>query len=159
MTNFYGQCKDGLIAKLRTLTSYFPAGTGKAAGWQVSSSDLVISEGGEYFAIVRPGAFPSRRVSGKLKDVEWHCTVLLHYRFSKAETVWNEYELFRSDIFNVINADPTLGGTPNVWDVVMDSSEEPGYLADSEGNTQNVIVQTCDVAITQRIPHATALPA
>jgi hypothetical protein len=158
MTDFYSQAEAGLVAKLKTLTTYFPAGVGKAAGWQVSSSDLVIMEGGEYFAIYRPGAFPSRRVSGKIKDVEWHVTVLLHYRFSKAETVWDEYKAFRSDVFNLVNDDPTLGGTPRVWDVVMDSSEEPGYLADSEGNTQNVIVQTCDVAITARIPHATAIP-
>jgi hypothetical protein len=157
MTDFYQQAEDGLTAQLRTLTDLFPAGVGKAAGWQVSSSDTVISEGGEYFIIVRPGAFPVRRAAGKLIDVEWHCTVVFHQRFIQAEDAWADFKAARSEIFNKVNGDPTLNQTPFVWDVLMDSTEEPGYLQDSDGNSQNIIVQSFDVAITQRIPRATAI--
>lgn len=157
MTDYYKQVEDGLISQLRTLSGLFPAGMGKAVGWQVSANDMVIAEGGEYFIIVRPGSFPVRRAASKLIDAEWHCTVVFHHQYTQQDDAWAEFTAARSLIFNLVNGDPTLGKTPGVWDVLMDSREEPGYLQDSDGNSQNIIVQSFDTAITQRIPRAANL--
>lgn len=151
MTDFYQQCEDGLIAKLQTLTTYFPN------SWQVTDDDTKIGKGGDHFAIVRPGSFPYTRQNGKLAEFEWHSTLVLHMRFTEYDTAWSLFKAFRSAVINLLINDPTLGSTPRVFGVIPSSSEEPGYMTDSEGNSANIIIQALDVAIRQRVPVATAL--
>lgn len=150
MTDYYALVKTGLIARLRTLTSYFPASAKHSAGWQVSDDDSVLSEGGDYFVIVRPGAFPTRK-QGRMVEVEWHADAVIYTRYKEQATSWTRFETFRSDIFNLLHADPTLNKTNGVYDVGVSSQQQAGRLIDSQGNLMNWIAQTLDVTINQRI--------
>lgn len=150
MTDYYQIAENGFVAKMITLTDHFPAGTGKSAGWQVSDDDTVIAEGGEKFCIYRPGSFPTAK-RGKVVDFEWHIIAVLHMRFSDYEQSWPDFKTFRSDVINLFLDDPTMGKTVGVWDVFPAANEEPGYLQDSDGNSTNIIVQTLDVTIRQRV--------
>jgi len=151
VTDYYALCKTGLIARLRTLVSYFPASTKHAStGWQVSDDDAVLSEGGDYFVIVRPGAFPTRK-QGRMLEVEWHADAVIYVRYKEQATSWTRFETFRSDIFNLLHADPTLNKTNGVYDVGVSSQQQAGRLIDSQGNLMNWIAQTLDVTINQRI--------
>lgn len=151
MTDYYGLCKAALIARLRTLTTYFPASAKHVtAGWQVSDDDAVLSEGGDYFLIIRPGAFPTRK-QGRMLEVEWHADAVLYVRYKEQLTSWTRFETIRSDIFNLLHADPSLNRTNGVYDVGVSSQEKAGRLVDAQGNLMNWIAQTLDVTINQRI--------
>jgi len=146
----YSVCETALATRLRTLTTYFPAATGLSAGWQVSDDDTVFQLGGDYFIIYRPGEFPTVQ-KGMLADVSWHVKAVVYVRFVEYKTSWNKFKLFRSDIFNLLNADPTLNKTNGVWNVTVSSKDDAGRLLDTQGNPMNWIAQLLDVTITQRI--------
>ena len=150
MPDHYSVCETALMTRLRTLTSYFPAGTGKSAGWQVSDDDTVFSQGGDYFVIVRPGEFPTVQ-KGLLADVSWHVKAVIYARFIEYKTSWGMFKAFRSDIFNLLNADPSLDRTNGVYSVTVSSKDDAGRLLDTQGNPMNWIAQLLDVTITQRI--------
>ena len=150
MTDHYTVCETALITRLRSLTSYFPAGTDKSAGWQVSDDDTVFSQGGDYFVIVRPGEFPTVQ-KGLLADVSWHVKAVIYVRFIEYKTSWSMFKTFRSDVFNLLNADPTLTKTNGVWNVMVSSKDDAGKLLDTKGNPMNWIAQLLDVTINQRI--------
>lgn len=150
MTDHYAVCESALVTRLRTLTSYFPAATGLPAGWQVSDDDTVFSKGGDYFVIYRPGEFPTVQ-KGLLADVNWHVKTVVYVRYTEYKTSWNKFKALRSDIFNLLNADPTLNRTNGVYNVTISSKDDAGRLLDTQGNPMNWIAQLLDVTITQRI--------
>jgi len=150
VSDHYSICETALMTRLRTLTSYFPAGTGKSAGWQVSDDDTVFSQGGDYFIVVRPGEFPTVQ-KGLLADVSWHVKAVIYVRFIEYKTSWGRFKAFRSDIFNLLNADPSLDRTNGVFSVTVSSKDDAGRLLDTQGNPMNWIAQLLDVTITQRI--------
>jgi hypothetical protein len=61
------------------------------------------------------------------------------------------FKAFRSDIFNLLNADPSLDRTNGVYSVTVSSKDDAGRLLDTQGNPMNWIAQLLDVTITQRI--------
>ncbi len=150
MTDHYSLVEAALLTKLRTLTSYFPVSAGKSAGWQVSDDDAVFSQGADYFIIARPGPF-NTQPRGLLANAEWHVNVIIYVRYTEYKTSWARFKTFRSDIFNLLYGDPTLGKTSGVWNVAMSSASDAGRLLDTQGNPTNWLAQALDITISQRI--------
>lgn len=152
MTDFYSECEDGLAVMLRTLTQFFKK------DWQVSDDDTVLANGAEYFAIVRPGAFPYDRETIRVAIVSWNVTMDLYVSYKEYKTSWDRFKAFRSAIFNLLMENPDLGGTAGVLRVSMMSDEQAKYLkfSDVPDAKPNFIIQTVKVVIDQyvRIPDA-----
>lgn len=144
MTDFYQQCEEAFMAKARTLTKFFEH------DWQVSDDDTVINRGADYFLIVRPGAFPiTPQDTRKILNVDWNITSDLYVRWQDYKTSWSLFKELRSDLFNLFLADPGLDRTPNVWNVMLLSTSNPGQ-APEEGRPA-FIGQTLTAIITQRV--------
>lgn len=147
MTDFYSECEAGLTTLLKTQTTYF------AHDWQVSDDDSVIMQGAEYFAVVRPGAFPYTRQTERLSTVNWTVIMDLYVSYKDYKTSWAKFKAFRSAIFNLLMANPTLGGAAGVVRVDMTSDEQAQYLkfSDAPDARPNFIVQTVKVIIAQYV--------
>lgn len=151
-TDFYQQCEDGLVAQLRTLTTYFPTKN----PWQITDDDANLARGAYHFAIYRPGAFPivGDLLSKKIMDIDWNVTLDLYVRYDTYKEAWPSFRHLRSDIFNLLHGDQTLGDTVNVFRVTFSSDENVQYFkfAETPENAKpNFIIQTTKVVIRQRI--------
>lgn len=152
MTDHYSVVEAALIVYLRTLSNpFFPAGSDKPAGWQVTDDDALFNEGADYFIIVRPGEFPVDLVNGHDADVAWHVKAIIYVRFKEYKTSWTNFKTFRSAIFNLLWSDRTMNKTNGVWNVTASSKDDAGRLLDTQGNPMNWIAQMLDITITQRI--------
>ena len=149
MTDFYTECETGLMTLLRTLTTYFPL------TWQVSDDDAVLMQGAEYVVIVRPGKFPLTRQTEQLSIVNWEVTADLFVQFVDYKTSWAKFKTFRSVLFNLIMANPTLRDTAGVFRVDMASDAAAQYLKFSEAPDARpaYIVQTAKFNIVQLIQY------
>lgn len=147
MTDHFSAILTAYKAQIQTLNDiYFPEAQGLAAGWQVSEDDTTPMQGGDYFVILRPGAFSTTR-RGQFQDNEWHVTTILYYRFSEYATLWQTYRAFRSDILGLPDTAPLK--TMAITEQVFSAQENAGYLLDSNGNYTNFVVQTLDCRINQ----------
>jgi len=150
MTDFYSECETGLVTLLRSLTTYF------VHDWQVSDDDSVIMRGGEYFAIVRPGAFPYTRQTERLSIVNWTVVMDICVRYVEYKASWNKFKAFRSAIFNLLMEYPTLNGTAGVISADLTGSEQAQYLkfSDAPDAKPNFIIQTVRAVIAQYIQYS-----
>lgn len=138
------------MTQLRTLSSvYFPAVTGKAAGWQVSENDTAVMEGGDYFVILRPSAFDNPRSGGQLQQNIWHVRTMLFMRFNEYESLWSNYRSFRSDIIALPDTSPLVDY--GIQKQEFSASDDAGYLRDADGNYAGFVQQTLECQITQRV--------
>ena len=151
MTDFYSECETGLVTLLRSLTTYF------VHDWQVSDDDAVITRGAEYFAVVRPGAFPYTRQTERLSIVNWTVVMDIYVRYVEYKTSWNKFKAFRSAIFNLLMMYPTLNDTAGVIQVDLTSDEQAQYLkfSDAPEAKPNFIIQTVRAVIAQYIYYST----
>lgn len=149
--DFYQQCEDALVVRLRTLNpSFFKDNK------QVSDDDSVLSEGAEYWIVYRPGAFPinDTLLSQKIMDVNWNVTVDLYVRYKTYKESWGKFRKFRAALFFLLHQDQHLGGTVNVHRVTLSSNEAAQYFRfanTSEEARPNFIIQTCNIVIRQRV--------
>lgn len=150
MTDFYSECETGLVTLLRSLTTYF------VKDWQVSDDDTVIMKGGDYFAVVRPGAFPYTRQTEKLATVNWSVVMDLYVRYDDYKKSWNKFKAFRSAIFNLLMEHPTLNDTPGVVRADMTGDERAQYFkfSNAPDAIPNFIIQTVRAVITQYIHYS-----
>jgi hypothetical protein len=128
---------------------YFPAITGKLSGWQVSENDTVVTEGSDYFTVLRPGSFENIRSGGGLQNNTWRVRTLLFMRFNEYDTLWSTYRAFRSDIIALPDTSPLINY--GIQNQVFSASDEAGYLRDADGNYTGFVQQTLECAITQRV--------
>jgi hypothetical protein len=147
MPDYYLECEDGFITLLQTLTPFFEH------AYQVSDDDANIHRGGDNFVIVRPGAFPITRVSDQVHDMHWEIMFDLDVRFKEYKKSWDRFKEVRSAILNLLYSNPTLGDTPGVYDVIVDSREIAQYLrfSDVPDAKPNFIIQTMRAIVTQRV--------
>ncbi len=148
--DFYQQCEDGFATRMRLLTAFF------LKEKQVSDDDSVLSEGANYWAIYRPGAFPipDQFSTDKIMEIDWNITVDLYVRYVTYKESWGLFRKFRAAIFFLLHSDNTLGDTPNVHRVRFSSNEIAQYFRFAETSEQakpNFIIQTCNVVIRQRV--------
>ena len=150
MTDFYGECEAGLAALLKTLTAYFPR------DWQVSDDDTAVMQGAEYVVVYRPGAFPLIRQTDQLSTVSWAVTLDLYIQYTDYKTSWAKFKTFRSDLFNLLMAHPTLNDTAGVFRVDLSSDRPTQYLkfTNEPQALPNYIVQSVRVVITQYIQYS-----
>jgi len=149
LTDQYSLCLSDYITQLRTLAAiYFPAVTGKAAGWQVSENDTVVKEGGDYFIVLRPGSFETAR-HGQHQDNIWRVRTLLFMRFNEYDSLWTAYRLFRSDILALPDTAPMTAH--GIYNQTFSASDEAGYVRDDAGNYVGFIQQTLEATIMQRV--------
>lgn len=149
MTDQYSLCLDALKTQLRTLTAFFPAVTGMAAGWQVSENDLTPMEGSDHFVVLRPGAFSQTRRSDMLEN-EWHTLATLYMRYAEYDNLWPLYRAFRAAVLELPDTKPIR--TNGIWYQAMAAQGEPGYIVDAKtGAYLNLVAQTLDVTIKQRV--------
>lgn len=149
MTDQFSLCLTDLQTQLRTLTTFFPAVTGRAAGWQVSENDLIPMEGGDYFATLRPGSFSQLR-RGQTSENEWHILATLYMRFSEYDNLWSLYRAFRSAVLELPDTQPIR--TNGIWDETMVAQGDPGFVVDTKtGSYTDLVAQTLDVTIRQRV--------
>lgn len=150
MTDQFSLCLSAFQTQLRTLSAtYFPAVTGRAAGWQVSENDLTPMEGGDYFVTLRPGQFSQLR-RGQTSENEWHILATLYMRFSEYDNLWTLYRAYRSAILELPDTQPIR--TNGIWDEVMVAQGDPGFVVDTKtGAYTDLVAQTLDVTIRQRV--------
>jgi len=147
MPDYYSECEDGFVALLQTLTTYFPN------SWQVSDDDSNLMRGAENFVVVRPGAFPTTRISDQARYFHWEILFDLDVRFVEYKKSWDKFKEVRSAIINLVYSNPTLGNTLGVFDVALDSREQAQYLkfSDDINAKPNFIIQTMRAIVTQRV--------
>lgn len=148
--DFYQQCEDGMAARMRLLETFFQKPT------QVSDDDSVLSEGADYWAIYRPGAFPiaDNLQTQKIMEVDWNVTVDLYVRYKTYKESWGKFRRFRAALFFLLHSDQSLGDTPNVHRVTFSSNEAAQYFRYAETAAEarpNFIIQTCNVVMRQRV--------
>jgi hypothetical protein len=152
MTDEYTACFNLYKLQLQTLnTSYFPANTGRAAGWQVSENDTVVMEGGDYFVTLRPGSFIYNPKAG-VEDNEWHVLTTLYMRYMEFEGLWDKFRVFRSSILNLPKTAPLKGAGIQGTRQRFLSLGDAGYLVSQpDGAYLNFVVQTLDCVVPQRV--------
>lgn len=149
MTDQFSACLSAFQTQLQTLTTFFPAVTGRAAGWQVSENDLIPMEGGDYFVTLRPGLFSQLR-RGQVSENEWHVLATLYMRFAEYDNLWTLYRAYRSAILELPDTQPIR--VSGIWEQVMTAQGEPGFIVDTKsGAYLNLVAQTLDVTIKQRV--------
>lgn len=145
VTDFYQQCEDGFAREMKKLTSFFKK------DYQVADDDTVLAEGGDYFVVYRPGSFPMTGKSAEEKDVTWGIVFDLYVRYESYKASWKNFRVARSAIINRFVPNPTLGGTPGVWNVGISSGENAQYFSLEEKAVRpNFIIQTMRCDVTQR---------
>jgi hypothetical protein len=149
MADQYALCLDAYKTQLRTLAgTYFPAVEGKAAGWQVTENDTEVYNGGDYFIVLKPGAFSNAR-QGLNTVNEWHVTSVLYSRFGEYANAWTQFRAFRSDILALPDTAPLTAHGINQQNFA--ALEQAGYLIDDQGRYTNFVVQSLDCTIRQRV--------
>ncbi len=151
MADQYSLCFAAYRTQLLTLadsTTYFPAVTGREAGWQISENDNIIFEGGDYFIVLRPGAFDQARQGGGNQGNVWTVRTFLFMRYQEYEGLWQTFRAFRNAVLELPDTVPLK--TNNIEDQKFRAGEDAGYLRDSNGNYTNFVTQVIDCAITQR---------
>lgn len=141
-TDYYGQCETALMAKLRTLSGFFPN------AWQVSDDDSVLTNGADYFAIFQPDAFPATRADGREVFFNWVVVFDLYVRYSTRKESLGRFKAVRAALIELIK--PTaLNSTNNIMRTVLASNG--GLQQDLPGDNPNFIIQTMTATITQRV--------
>jgi hypothetical protein len=141
----YVECKDGFIAKGRSLTSLFPK------SFQVSDDEQNIKRGGEYFIVTIPSSFQSARADAHSKFMTWIVLFDFYVRFTtKAESI-RKFETARDQIITLYHSDPWLLKTPGVDSVLINAAGE--VLQDLPGSNPNFIIQTMSASIVQRVKY------
>jgi len=153
MTDQFSLCLTAFKTQLQTLSNpYFPAVTGRAAGWQVSENDLTPMEGGDYFITLRPGVFSNQRQSSFSLN-EWHVLATLYMRFSEYDNLWTIYRAFRSAVIQLPETTPIR--TNGIWEQTFSAQGEAGFVIDTKrpppDNYTDLVAQTLDITIKQRV--------
>jgi len=150
MTDQYSVCLADFQTQLKTLASpYFPAVTGRAAGWQVSENDLIPLEGGDYFVVTRPGPFKQVRQSD-FQENEWHVITVLYMRYVEYDNLWSTFRPFRSDILALPDTSPLR--THGIYNQTFAAQGEPGFVIDTKTREYTDLVsQILDTTIYQRV--------
>jgi hypothetical protein len=137
------------IAQLKTLADpYFPESEGLPAGWQVSEDDTTPMSGGDYFITLRPGPFanPARNA---VQENQWHIQTILYMRFAEYKTAWSLFRVFRGAVLALRKTAPLQAH--GVYDQTFIAADQAGYLVDGQGNYTDIVVQTLDCTIFQKI--------
>ena len=142
MEDYYSQCEAGVITKLRSLTTIFEKPL------QVSTDLEDLKRGVKYFAHVFPSTFQPTRVDGKESFVRWTILFDFYVRYSTQKEALSLFKAGRKELF-LLNADPNLSRTPNVFNVVLSATSE--LLQDMPGDNPNFLIQTFSAAVSQRI--------
>ncbi len=152
MADQFSLCLADYVAQLQTLastTSYFPAATGQAAGWQISEDDNVILSGSDYFITYRAGAFDNVRHGGGRQDNVWHVSTTLYMRFEEYSGLWTDFRAFRAAVLELPDTAPLQEHGIYGQSFVM--GEQPGYLLNGQGDYMDFVVQKMDCIINQRV--------
>jgi hypothetical protein len=142
MTDQYSVCESALLAKIRTLSTFFPN------AWQVSDDVSEIQRGADYFVIAMPDTFPMTRADGHDVYVNWVVVLDLYIRFSTIQESLVRFKAVRSAIFNLLYP-ASLNRTNNISKLVLSSNG--GVQQDMAGDNPNFLIQTLSVVITQRV--------
>lgn len=145
----FSDCVTDFITQLRTLADqYFPAAEGREAGWQVSEDDTTPLLGGFYFVTLRPGPFtnPIRTAS---QENQWHIQTILYMRFSEYATAWSQFRVFRGAILGLRRTAPLTDH--GIYDQTFIAADQAGYLVNDQGVYMDILVQTLDCTIYQKI--------
>lgn len=149
--DFYQQCEDGLVTRLRLFKPLF-----FKDHKQVSDDDTVLSEGADYWIVYRPGSFPivDAFSTQKIMEIDWNVVMDLYVRYKTYKESWGKFRKFRAAVFFHLHSDQSLGQTVNVHRVTFSSNEAAQYFRFSEADPSvkpNFIIQTCNVVIRQRV--------
>ena len=149
MTDYYTLAENALIELLRTLTIF-------ANDWQVSQGDdSVLSRGAEYLAIVRPSTIGEfEDVDNDMKSVTWGAELYLNLRYKNEKETSALFRAFRSDVFNLLISNPTLGNIAWVQNVAFSAGSGVWYIKinDMPNTPPAFMTQQIDLQITQLIP-------
>lgn len=143
--DYYGIVESAVMAKLRTL-DIFPH------DWQVSDDLSNLRKGAKYFAIVLPSTFQSERASGTEKDIVWSVLFDFYSRYTTQRESLALFKAGRKELF-LLNKDRMLNRTVGVSNVNLSATSE--VLQDIAGDNPNFIIQTFNVAVSQRIRFVT----
>lgn len=154
----YGECEDAVKAIMLEITDFFKY------TWSVGNNDTNIARGGDYFVVLRPGAFPlfQQTNTGKIKDYDWNIVFDLYVRYTEYEESWAKFKSVRAAVVYSLDNNPTLEcksntskSAKNVWGVTVTSEENAQYFT-LEGNDEarpNFIIQTMMVIVRQRVEY------
>lgn len=151
-TDFYSQVEAGVMARFRTLSTYFKKPE------QVSNDDTVLGRGFDYVAVFRPGSFPVSSASMHEKNFTWNIKVELYIRYTEYRVSWATFKAVRAAIINLLFPDPflqeqgTIPEVPGVFSVTVSSEEDAQYFFFEEKQVQpNFIIQTLTIQVVQRV--------
>lgn len=155
----YSVAELGLAVCLQSLgATYFPGDTKRATGWQVSDDDTVLTLGGDYFIVYRPGACPVTPIARGIYDYNWEVVLDLYVRYVSYKLSWAQFRAYRAAIVNLLNTHQTLNGTNGVHGVTFRSDARPQYFrftGTPETAIPNFLIQTTQVVVVQRVIYAT----
>lgn len=154
----YGECENAVKELMLEITDFF------RYPWSVSNNDTNIARGGDYFVVLRPGAFPLFQQSntGKIKDYDWNIVFDLYVRYTEYEESWKKFKAVRAAVIYVLDNNPILlctvkpdASAKNVWGTGVASDENAQYftLEGSEEARPNFIIQTMSVIVRQRVEY------
>lgn len=154
----YVAVETALATCLKSLDTFFPGDKKRDAGWQVSDDDTVISLGGDFFAIYRPGAFTVTKIARGIYDYDWEVDLDLFVRYTSYKESWTKLKSYRASLVELLSTHQTLNGTIGTHGVSLSSPERPAYFRFTDTSVSakpNYLIQPTRVVIRQRVTHTT----
>lgn len=138
--DYYGLVKAGLMAKLRTKTELF------ANAFQVTDKYSDITRGGDYFIVIKQGAAPRTKQTGKDAIFAWNFAADLYTRFVEQETAEALAESALSKLVLLLHPN-SLIGVNSVKAVTLTWAQ--GFLL--EPKNKNFIIKPLTITVEQLV--------
>jgi hypothetical protein len=145
LIDHYSMCEGALMAKIRTLTEFFPK------DFQVSDDDSVLNRGADYFCIFQPDAFPHTRANGRQAHYNWVVLFDLYVRYKSRKESLPKFKAARAALIHLLHPISLNGfnGSKGIENIVL--SANGGLQQDLQGDNPNFIIQPLTATITQLV--------
>ena len=163
-TDPYSLIENGVADRIRAALweTYF------TKDYQVSNNDANLTEGNDYFVVMRPGAFPflsTQYKSGEIQDVDWTSFAHLYVRYQEKSEQWARFNPFRWAVMHVVMKyrflDAVILGDRSVVQVPMvdrvrsiDAAEDAGFwrfFGTKENSPPNFMYQPLRIITRGRV--------
>lgn len=135
----YGDCLNAMMVAVRTLTDLFPKAN------RVSLDHGAVEIGGDYWFICTPSAFPSRRLDGREKIVQWQTECDLYVRYKTEKDSVPKLLIARAKVKALLEK-PRVLKNLNVNSVTVSGNR---LVQDVAGENFNFLIQPLIVTIEQ----------
>lgn len=139
--DYYSLCESAAMAKMRTLSSFFPNPE------FVTDNDSILNQGNDFYAVFTPDTFPASPIDGKSNLINWNIMMDVYARFTTQSEAKSRIKSIRAEIlllFHPASLNSVLGVSRTVL------STNGGLFQDAPQNP-NFVWQTFIITVTQRV--------